>query len=309
MITVVSLNPALDKVYFIDEFKAGSMFRVKNIIKSPGGKGINVSRVLSILGAKVYAAGFIAGDTGRWISDSLASRGIKSRFIQVDGETRTNINIIDKAGMTETEILEFGPYIKESDMDQFLTDFKTVLESTSVLVCTGGLPEGIPVEFYKILIDMAKPLGVVTILDASGDALKEGIKAGPNFIKPNTRELSQASGKSIRGKEDIINACSDILNSGVGSVIASMGADGALLVDRYSKIHAKPPKVEVVNAIGSGDSMTAGVALSIIQGYSRDDMMRFATACAVSNTQFTEIGMVCGKSVEQLMKDCTLEYL
>jgi 1-phosphofructokinase/tagatose 6-phosphate kinase len=309
MITVIALNPALDKVYFVDGFKAGSMFRVKNIIKSPGGKGINVSRVLAILGANVHASGFVAGDTGKWICDSLTDYGIESSFIRVEGETRTNINIIDKVGMTETEVLEFGPYIRESDLGAFLTDFKNVLKKTKVLVCTGGLPEGIPADFYKILIDMAKSLGIITILDASGDALIEGIKSGPDFIKPNIRELSQAIGKSINGKEDTINACNDILNMGVGSVIASMGAEGALMVDKSCKIHIKPPQIRVVNAVGSGDSMTAGVALSIINGYSKEDMMRLGTACAVSNTQFMEIGMVCSESIQLYMKDCEIEYL
>ena len=309
MITVVTLNPALDKIYFVDGFKVGSMFRVKNIIKSAGGKGINVSRVLSILGAQVFTAGFLAGDTGRWICDSITRHGIENSFIWVDGETRTNINVIDRTCMTETEILEFGPNIKEEDICSFVDNFKDILKRTKVLICTGGLPEGIPVDFYKTLIDMAKPLGIKTILDASGDTLKEGIKAGPDFIKPNLRELSYVYGKSISEKEDIIKACVCILDSGVGSVIASMGAEGAVMADESHIMHIKPPGISAVNAIGSGDSMTAGAAFGLLNGYSKEDMMKLGTACAVSNTQFMEIGMINLNSIEEYKKNCKIEYI
>jgi len=309
MITVVTLNPALDKIFFVDGFKVGSMFRVKKVIKSAGGKGINVSRVLSILGAQVIAAGFLAGDTGKWISDNIKSLGIENSFIWVDGETRTNINIIDKECMTETEILEWGPYIKESDLCTFFDALKDTLERTKVLICSGGLPEGVPVDFYKTLIKMAKSLGIKTILDASGDILKEGIKAGPDIIKPNMRELSYVYGKGIESKQDVIKACEDILKCGVGSVIASMGSEGALMVDKSCRMHIKLTGVSAINAIGSGDSMTAGVAFGIVNGYSKEDMMRLGTACAVSNTQFTEIGMINLKSVEEYKKNCEIEYI
>jgi len=309
MITVVTLNPALDKIFFVDGFKVGSMFRVKKVIKSAGGKGINVSRVLSSLGAQAIATGFLAGDTGKWICDNIGSLGIENSFIWVDGETRTNINIIDRECMTETEILESGPYIKESDLCSFLDVLKDTLKRTEVLICTGGLPEGVPVDFYKTLIEMAKSIGIKTILDASGDVLIEGIKAGPDFIKPNMRELSYAYGKSIESKEDVINACEEIIKSGVGSVIASMGAQGALMVDKSNRMHIKPPKINALNAIGSGDSMTAGIAFGIVNGYSKEDMMRLGTVCAVSNTQFMEIGMINIESVEEYKKNCEIEYI
>jgi tagatose 6-phosphate kinase len=309
MITALSLSPAVDKIYFIDGFESGKLYRVRNIVKSAGGKGINVARVSSILGEKVNLIGFKAGETGEWLESQLKRMGVNTCFIEVRGESRTNINIIDKVKNLETEVLEIGPTIREKDIGVFMDEFEKVLKDTDVLVCSGGLPEGIPANFYRMLIERAKLYGVKTILDTSNEMLSEGIKAMPYMVKPNLRELGVYAGKQLNSISDIIGACKGIINAGVEIVVTSMGAQGALLVSKEEIVRARVPDVEVVNTIGSGDSTVAGCAAGIRRGYSPDKMLRLGMACAVANTQFEEIGYIRMELVDRFINEIVIERL
>jgi len=307
MITALSLSPAVDKIYFVDNFRAGGLYRVRNVVKSAGGKGINVARVASILGEKVTALGFKAGDTGDWLESELKKLGVDTNFIEVEGESRTNNNIIDREKGTETEVLEVGPYIKEEDMERFLKSFKEALRETRVLVCSGGLPEGVPADFYRRLIEIAKPYGVKIILDTSNEILAEGIKAGPHMVKPNLRELNKLVKRELKTPQDIVEACKSIVSGGVGIVTASMGRDGAILVSEDKVLRARVPEVDVVNTIGSGDSTVAGYAVGLARDCSLEETFRLSMACAVANTQFMEIGYVNRELVEMYSKEIVIE--
>ena len=235
--------------------------------------------------------------------------GVNTCFIEVEGESRTNINIIDTVKNLETEILEIGPTIKEKDIAAFMDEFEKVLKDTTVLVCSGGLPEGIQAGFYRMLIEKAKLCGVKTILDTSNEMLIEGIKAAPYMVKPNLRELGVYAGKQLNSLSDIIEACKSIINAGVEIVLTSMGAEGALLVSREEIMRAIVPDVEVVNTIGSGDSTVAGCATGINRGYSLDKTLRLGMACAVANTQFKEIGYVSMELVDKFFNEIVIEVL
>jgi 1-phosphofructokinase family hexose kinase len=297
MITVIVLSPAVDKIYFIDNFEAGNLYRVKNISKSAGGKGINVSRVANTLGEKVTAIGFKAGETGKWLEAQLREAGVKTEFVEIVGESRTNSNIIDGITGAETELLETGPYVKAKDLDNFLDTYSKVLEKTKVLVCTGGIPEGVSKDFYRKLIDIANEKHIKVILDASNEILEQAIKAKPYMVKPNLRELSNYVNRKLSNLEEIIEACRSIISKGVIYVAASMGEAGAVLVSKNTVYFANIPKIKVINAIGSGDSMVAGLAAGLIRNYSDEEMFRLSVACSISNTQFREIGFI---DIEQM---------
>ncbi|RCX18801.1 fructose-1-phosphate kinase [Anaerobacterium chartisolvens] len=292
MITAVVLSPAVDKIYFVDGFRAGGLYRPEDTVKSAGGKGINVARVAAALGQRVNAVGFKAGDTGSWLVSQLDGLKVNTFFTEVQGESRTNINIIDSELHTETELLERGPHITPADTEAFLEAFKRILERTSVLVCSGGLPHGIPEDFYRTLIEISRSRNIKVILDSSNKMLAEGIKAKPYMVKPNIRELSGYIGRTLETKEDIIGACRLINSQGVEVVTASLGAGGALLVSGDTVLEAVNPAVEAVNTIGSGDSMVAGFASALAENYTLEEAFRLGTACAVANTQFMEIGVV-----------------
>lgn len=303
MITALSLSPAVDKIYHIDNFEAGGLFRLEHpAVKSAGGKGINVARVASLLGEKVACAGFKAGYTGEWLEAELVRMGVEARFISVEGESRTNSNIIDRIRGTETEILEVGPEIPESEKERFLALFKELLRKTSVLVCSGGLPKGVSTDFYKVLINMAKTEGTKVLLDSSSKVLEEGIKARPYLIKPNRKELSLHAGKELVSMGDIIEACRSINGTGVEYVAASLGKEGALLVTSHQALYVKSPEIEIQNTIGSGDSMVAGIAVGLDRGMTVEKAFLLGTACAVANTQFVEIGVVTKELVEKYLR-------
>ncbi len=309
MITVLSLSPAVDKIYVIDDFCAGELYRVGNCLQSPGGKGINVARVAKMLGHEVTVLGFKAGATGQWLEDSLSSIGAETRFLQVPGQSRTNNNIIDRVNNRETEILEEGPTIDETAWASFLEAFSSRIGDTHVLVCSGGLPRGVGTEAYGALIREANKFGVRTILDSSGEVLQLGVEAGPYMIKPNLKELSAYFKTQFASEGEIVNACREIIKKGVGSVVTSLGAEGALLVTGSEAYKAYPLEVNVANTIGSGDSMVAGISTGLAGGLSTADSFGLGCLCAASNTEFVEIGMIDRKRMEALKKDLIIKEI
>lgn len=309
MITVLSLSPAVDKIYIINNFCAGGLYRVDNYLQSPGGKGINCARVSKLLGAEVSVLGFKAGSNGQWLENSLTDIGAETHFINVPGQSRSNNNIIDKVNNTETEILEDGPLIGIDAWTAFYEKFCGQISGTDVLICSGGLPKGLGTDTYFRLIHEANNYSVKTILDSSGDILKLGIQAKPYMIKPNLRELSAYFGKAFTSDSDIVKACREIISCGIEVVVTSLGAQGAILVTGQKAYKASPLSVAAVNTIGSGDSMVAGMGTGISGSLPLEDSFRLGCACAASNTEFFEIGYINTARVEQLKSQIVLQEL
>lgn len=307
IITSVVLNPAIDKIYFLDDFQVGKMFR-SSCIKSSGGKGVNVARVAKLLGAKVNLLGFVAGHTGKWLESDVQNIGIQTMFTPVKGETRTNNNIIDKKNNTETELLEPGPDITGEDINNFMLTFEEALSFTKLLVISGGLPQGIPHDFYFQLIKKANEGHIKVILDTSGNTLVEGIKATPYMIKPNLRELSYLLEEDLC-EEDIIPGCKTLISKGIKIVLASLGKDGALLVSDDLCLKAQLPEINVINSIGSGDSLVAGFSVGIANGLSIEEAFRLGVACGINNAQHMEIGLIQKDQVNILLKDIKINSL
>lgn len=309
MVTVLSLSPAVDKIYRINDFCAGSLYRVNNYLLSPGGKGINVAKVARILGAEVDVLGFKAGAAGEWLEACLRDMGAGTFFEAVEGESRTNINIIDKLNERETEILEDGPTISRKAWESFCEKFEEKVKTSKVLVCSGGIPKGLDSNTYAGLIEKANACNIKTILDASGEVLELGIKAKPYLIKPNLRELSAFFNTEFSSDMQIVDACREIIKKGIKVVVTSLGAQGAILVTEKNAYKAQPYMVKTANTIGSGDSMVAGISAGMDLDKPVLDSFRLGCACAVSNTEFMEIGIIDNKRVEELMRDIRIDML
>ncbi|AEV67304.1 1-phosphofructokinase [Acetivibrio clariflavus] len=309
MITTVVLNPAVDKIFFADNFQVGGLFRIKETIISAGGKGINVSRVIRTLGEEVLALGFKGGHTGEWLVEQLKKLGAMTEFIEVEGESRTNINIIDRINGTETEVLETGPFITEKNIEEFISIYRKALDKTKIVVCSGGIPSGVKDDIYKKLIIEAKKQDIKVILDASGEVLKQGIEAGPYLIKPNLRELGSLVNKELEGIPDVLEACRYIQGEGVELVLASLGEKGAILVTKDRAFRVCVPGIKVVNTIGCGDSMVAGVALVLAKGLDLKEALRLGAACGVNNAQYQGIGVVNRDEVYKLTEEIRIEEI
>ena len=289
MITTVTLNAAVDKLYLVDELQAGGVTRVKECSATAGGKGLNVARVASILGENVLASGFVGGHSGRYVEEMLKDDLVRSDFVHVDGESRTCINIIDRSGRS-TEFLEPGVTVTGKDKSRFLEKFTQILKKSDVVVLSGSMPRGCNSEFYAELIRLVKADDCKVILDTSGESLKQGLKALPTMIKPNRDEISALLGTAVNSRDDVVRAAETLRDGGIPYVVVSMGKEGAILACREGIFEGNPPDVKVVNTVGCGDSMVAAFAAGFERGYPPGKALQFALAVSSANAMCRQTG-------------------
>lgn len=300
MILTVTLNASVDKLYLVDRVKSGSVMRVKQVINTAGGKGLNVSRVASAAGGKVLATGFLGGFSGEYIQSMLARDGIDSRFVKIDGETRSCINIAELSTGEHTEFLEPGAKVTVAEQEDFLKRYQELLPSCEVAVLSGSLPQGISADFYGKLISLAKAQGKKVILDTSGDALKLGLAFHPTLIKPNADEIRQLFDLPDASADSLRRAASELCRRGVEIVVISLGKEGSLAACGEGIFLCDSPYVEVVNTVGCGDSMVAGFAVGLSRGYSLLDTIRFGVAASAANAATMTTGSIRLEDLERL---------
>ena len=307
-ILTVTLNPAVDTRYEIDNVKVGEVNRVLNKVETPGGKGLNVSNVLNKLGADVIATGFLGGAKGTFIEEKLEMKGISKDFLKVNNETRTCMAIIDN-NKKITEILESGSPVSLDEKENFIKKYSELLEKVEIVDMSGSLPKGVPSTFYKDLIDIANKLNKKVILDTSGEALKEGIKANPYLIKPNVDEMEFLLGKKIENIDEVIENAKEIQKNGVSNVMVTLGGDGGLLVTKDSVYQGTFPKVNIENTVGSGDSSVAGYIFGLSKDMSDIEKFKYALACGTSNAMLKNTGDIDIDTVSKLMEEIKVEKL
>ena len=306
MITTVTLNPAIDTRYFIEDFKEGRLFRAEKTIKSPGGKGLNVTKVLRQMGADVVATGIIGGKNGEWIQENLKKMDIKEEFYVSSAETRVCIAVLAKH--SETEILESGEELTDSDLRAFEKKLMELVEKSDVITMSGSLPKGMEAGYYQKLVELINRKGKKVILDTSGKSLLEGVKGKPYLIKPNFDELEYVLGESIDGRDKIKKAVEKLKNLGAQNVLVSLGGEGAIYFgEEILKITI--PKIKIHNTVGSGDSSVAGFAKGLDDGLELNEILKLSMACGMSNAQSMETGRVIPEDVKEFMENITVEVL
>ena len=306
MIVTITLNPAVDRLYELEGFSIGNVFRADKVISRAGGKGINVAKVCAELGEKVKVLGFLGGSNGQFIRGSIGTYGIIDSFVDIEGDTRASINIIDRGNQTTTEILEKGPQISPGEVTDFMDVYRALIDEARVVVLSGSLPQGIDSRIYGTLIHMARQKDKKVILDTSNEALKEGIDHIPSAIKPNLEELRQITGKELKDDTSIIDAAVTLHKRGIELVCITLGGEGAIAVydDHIYKLEAT--RLNVVNTVGCGDSFVAGIAVGYIRGLKLQDILKLAMACGMSNTQFSEPGRVKRELVERYKDEVSI---
>lgn len=276
-VVTVTLNPALDKTITIPRLEVGGLNRVEQVRLDPGGKGINVAKVLKNFSVDVIATGFIGGSEGEFIQRSLKNLGIKTGFVEVQDATRTNLKIVDNETKVTTEINESGFAAPAEDLAKFRHKLAGLLEDTSVLVLGGSVLRGMPGNIYSEYIALAKEKNVKTILDADGVALEEGIKARPFAVKPNVHELAWLLGRSLTTEKEIIAAGQELINEGITVVVISRGSEGAIALTKEEAYRATPFSITPQSTVGAGDSMVAAMAYAILENKSLAEVARWAT--------------------------------
>lgn len=308
MILTVTLNPSIDISYPLDELIWDTVNRVSEVKKTAGGKGLNVTRVLSEIGDNVTATGFVGGKLGDFLTSSLDQNDIQHRFFKIHGETRNCIAILHEG--LQTEILEAGPMIDKDEADGFLNHFRYLCPSHDVITISGSLPAGLENDYYQKIIELANSQGKKVVLDCSGKALEVVLTSGdkPFVIKPNTEELSQLVGKEVT---DDVNELKEILQdelfAGIEWVVASLGSRGTFAKHGDKFYRVTIPKIDVVNPVGSGDSTVAGIASAIIHNLSDEDFLRHANALGMLNAQEKMTGHVNMANYENLFNQIQVE--
>ena len=283
MIYTVTLNPALDKTATVENLRLDSVNRISELRVDPGGKGINVSKVVRELGAKTVAIALLGGHTGTMLRTMLVELGIECKVLEVEGETRTNLKIKDPALKTNTDINEPGPEVTDEQLRRMLDGLVGEVGSGDIVVLSGSLPRGAAADTYKVWVAALKKTGAKVYLDADGDKLVRGIEAKPDLIKPNEIELGAMMGRTLDADEKIVEAARELIDGGLDRVMVSMGGAGALYVARDVTIKANPVKVPVGSTVGAGDSVVAALAYAQDKGLGLEDTMRLAMATGAAN--------------------------
>jgi 1-phosphofructokinase len=304
MIYTVTLNPSIDLLVKVNSFQLNGLNRMHKEQKFPGGKGINVSRVLSRIGVETTALGFIGGFTGSFIRDSLSKEGIKTDFIEVDGDSRINIKLKTEAG--ETEINGQGPSISEEHYAALWEKLNTIAEG-DVLVLAGSIPRSLPDHLYEDITERLSLRGVKVVVDATGEALNKVVSHRPFLIKPNHHELSELFGVTLTTVRDILPYGRKLLDQGAKHVIVSMAEEGALLFTESGTYRATVPQGKVVNSVGAGDSLVAGFLGTYVQTGDLLESFRFGIA-AGSATAFSP-DLCTRNQIEPLLSQVKLKQL
>ena len=276
MILTVTLNTALDITYRVRELRPHASHRVSEVTERPGGKGLNVARVLAALGHEVTVTGFTGGATGRIVQDQLTGTpGVLDALVPVSGATRRTIAVVDDHTGDTTQLNEPGPTVTSAEWTAFQEAYEALLPGVSAVALCGSLPPGLPVGAYAGLIRTARTAGVPVLLDTSGEPLRRGVAARPDIVKPNTDELAE-----LTGSHDPSRATQDARRRGARTVVASLGAKGLLAATPEGTWHAAPPSRIHGNPTGAGDSAVAGLLSGLVERLPWPD--RLARAVALS---------------------------
>lgn len=308
MIRVICLNPVIDRMYYIDDFCAATKFYEVPPKIYVGGKGINIARVMSLMGEHCVLYGFLGGVNGRLVSEDMKGYDVEFKAFQTSGETRTTINIIDNKNRKETEITEPGTEVGEKEEQEFLETLKADLRKGDMVICSGIPMKGMSQDIYQKVSRLCEQHGSICILDATGIYLERSFPGNYYFSKPNFSELSELfSITEEETMENIIKSGKRMLDMGVENLLISTGESGGIFLNDSGIYKAVIPKEEVVSTIGSGDASVAGFCIGVKRGYSSEDCVKLAMACGICNAKFSKVGYVEPDMVKRLFEMVRVE--
>lgn len=309
MITTVTLNAAIDKTYFLQSFDKGQVNRVQQMYSEPGGKGINVAKVLHTLGVNVTATGFFGGYNGKYIAASLNDRDIKQHFVSVKGESRLCLNIIDERNAVETEILETGPVVSDDEWERLKEQIDQLAAHSEFVIFSGSLPQGLSDDAYAQLIRIVHRHQAKAVVDTSGKALEKSLLEKPFMVKPNRGELADVMKMDSITEPEILKVMEQWGEQGISLIVVSLGSDGALVAYRGTYYKVTPPFVEGANPVGCGDAMVAGITAGLTLDLNIEETLSLATATAVANATEPQAGFVIPDKVSAFRRHVKINRL
>jgi 1-phosphofructokinase family hexose kinase len=306
MIYTVTLNPALDRELTVPEITFDKVLRATETRLDWGGKGFNVSRMLAVLEVKSIALGFAGGHTGEALREGLISLGIATDFVNIVGETRTNVSIVAPNGKHHLKVNETGPLISQDEQQALMLKVRKLAQPGDWWVLAGSLPPGVAPTFYAELISEIKRAGGRVLLDTSDAPLRYGCETQPYLVKPNAFELNQLTGLPVNSPIEALRAASIL--KGIEYVVVSMGKDGALLVNQGQGWFATTTAIQERNPIGAGDSLVAGLVWGLSQGDALA-ALRYGVACGAATASHSGTGLGTYTEITALVEQVQLQAI
>ena len=299
MIYTVTLNPSLDYIAECKDFTLGATNRTSSEIIYPGGKGINVSIVLSNLGDRTTALGFLAGFTGEHIDSLIEDMGISSRMIRLDeGMSRINLKLKSKE---ETELNGMGPNISIIDIARLYQKLESITED-DILVLAGSIPPSVSEGLYSDIMERLKETKIKIVVDATKDLLMNVLDKKPFLIKPNIHELGELFNVKLDSADEALPYALKLKEMGAVNVIISMGKDGAMMVDEYGNSYTmNSPEGKLINSVGAGDSLVAGFLHKYLETGDYEEAFRYGV-CTGSASAFSS-ALATKEEVEKLYRE------
>lgn len=281
----ITLNPALDKNFFVDRLVPDHKLRCGEARVDPGGGGINVARGVRRLGGQVTAMVVAGGRNGQHLIDLLTEQDVPTHVIAIDAETRENVTISETEGNKQYRLVLDGPTISAETQEKVLQALRAIDPFPETVVASGSLPPGVPDDFFARIGAIVSEKQAKYILDTSGKALSAALDGRFYLLKPNLRELSLLSGREELALDEVDDAAMEIIRRGkVDVVVVSLGPGGAMVVHKDGYRHIPAPTVPKRSTVGAGDSMVAGMVYALQQGMSPEEMAMMGVACGTAAT-------------------------
>ena len=312
MILTVTLNAAIDRTVAVPNFRLGRRHRAVESRTVAGGKGVNVARALTLLGRPVIASGFVGGPTGARVLEQLREESVLTDFIHIAAETRINLAVIDPTSGEQTEINERGPAVSPEEVKQLFDRIAYLAGGAKICVLSGSVPPGAGDDLYARLIDDLSRRGVPVVLDAEGEAMLAGVRAGASMVTPNEREAEELVGQEFADRGDLAQGLLELVRLGASEAaitrpegcVAAVGEGNAR---RLLEVHTEP--LEPVSTVGSGDAFVAGYVAARYDGRAPEDCLAYGVACGAESTQHFGAGTVDRNQVERLLGEVSVHDL
>ncbi|MGO8674980.1 MAG: 1-phosphofructokinase family hexose kinase [Limisphaerales bacterium] len=309
MILCLGTTPAVQRVMVFRKVTPDAVNRALTVSDGASGKSVNVAKVLKGLGERPLAVGFLGGERGQYLRDTLEAKGIQTDFVTVAAPTRQCITVIDREAGTQTELVEEGRAVSTSDYEHLAALLRRRIEACRALVMSGSLAPGVPGGLYLDGAMQARQAGVLCVLDAQGAPLAEALKGRPGLVKPNRAELAATVGRDLKDEADVMSAMRELCRRGAQRVVVTTGKEAVLAFDGESFWRIIPPSVQVANPIGCGDAFTAGLVWRMLRGESLGEACRWAAAAGAANAITLMPGEVERADVERLVAGVPIQRL
>jgi 1-phosphofructokinase family hexose kinase len=308
----VTLNAAIDRTMAVPNFRQGNRHRSVESRTVAGGKGINVARALGRLGRPVIATGLAGGPTGQRLVEELSEEAILHDLTPIAEESRINLAVIDPTSGEQTEVNERGPEVTDTEVDAFLDRLDYLARGASICVLAGSLPPGVDPDLYARIVRGLRERGLTVMLDADGEPMRAGVRAGPSAIAPNVLEAEELVGHEFAGPGDLAAGLAQLLELGAEEAIVTrsegcVAAVGDAADRTFYEVTTEP--LEPVSSVGSGDAFLAGYVAARYDGASRADCLAFGVACGAESTQHFGAGSVDPDQVERILPEVEVREL